>query len=94
MKKTLIRSTIISLIILISISGIFSYVRIKNTLIDEAYTDITESLNGYIYLLENNPTVDLDVSSKDFGKYSGNRITVIDSETGEVPFLDVQGLSA
>ena len=84
LKKTLIRSTIISLVILILISGIFSYVRIKNTLIDEAYTDITESLNGYIYLLENNPTVDLDASSKDFGKYSGNRITVIDSETGEV----------
>ncbi|MEX1375939.1 MAG: ATP-binding protein [Eubacteriales bacterium] len=95
MKKTLIRSTILSLTILILISGIFSYIRIKNTLINEAYADITESLDGYIYLLENKPDTDLNTSSKDFGKYSGNRITVIDSETGEVlgdSFNDVSSM--
>ena len=70
--------------ILILISGVFSYIRIKETLIDEAYENIKESLNGYIYLLENNPHVDLDKTTKDFGKYSGNRITVVDVNTGKV----------
>jgi len=72
------------LFILILISGVFSYIRIKETLIDEAYENIKESLNGYIYLLENNPHVDLDKTTKDFGKYSGNRITVVDVNTGKV----------
>ena len=84
LRKTLIRSTVISLVILILISGIFSYVRLKETLTDETYQDITESLNGYIYLLENNDEADIDQSCKDFGKYTGNRITIIDAVTGKV----------
>jgi len=84
LKKTLIRSTLISLAILILISGVFSYIRIKNTLIDEAFNDIEADLNGYIYLLDTNKDVDFDQSSIDFGKYTGIRITVIDAETGKV----------
>ncbi len=84
MRRTLIRSTIISLVILILISGVFSYVRIKNTLIDEAYEDIKADLDGYIYLLETNTDTDYEVSSVDFGKYTGIRITVIDAQTGQV----------
>jgi len=84
LRKTLIRSTILSLSILVIISGIFSYVRIKNTLIDETYSDIEESLDGYIYMLENDSGSDLEQSSIDFGIYTGARITVIDAETGEV----------
>ncbi len=84
LRKTLIRSTIISLAILIIISGIFSYNRIKSSLIDEAYRDIAESLNGYTYLLDSDSELNLDESCKDFGIYSGNRLTIIDAETGEV----------
>ena len=56
----------------------------KNALIDEAYDDITESLDGYIYLIESNPELDLNESCIYFGKYTGNRITVVDASTGEV----------
>ena len=84
MRKTLIRSTIISLVILILISGVFSYIRIKNTLINEAYTDIEADLNGYIYLIESNENIDFNQSSIDFGKYTGIRITVIEAASGKV----------
>ncbi|MBN2879455.1 MAG: hypothetical protein JXN65_07475 [Clostridia bacterium] len=84
MRKTLIRSTIISLSILVIISGIFSYIRIKNTLIAETYADIEESLDGYIYMLENDTQSDLKQSCIDFGIYTGTRLTIIDAETGEV----------
>ena len=84
LRKTLIRSTLISLTILILISGIFSYIRIKNTLIDEAYRDIIEKLDGYMYMLDSDSQIELDTSCKDFGEFTGTRITVIDAETGEV----------
>lgn len=84
LRKTLIRSTIISLSILVIISGIFSYIRIKNTLIAETYADIEESLDGYIYMLENDTQSDLKQSCIDFGIYTGTRLTIIDAETGEV----------
>lgn len=84
LRKTLIRNTIISLVVLVLIFGIFSYVRIRDTLIDEAYKDISESLDGYIYLLDSNPDVDIDESSKDFGVYTGNRLTIMDAKTGVV----------
>lgn len=84
LKRTLIRNTLISLLVLILIIGIFSYYRIKDTLIEEAFADITESFDGYIYMLDSDPDTDINQSTKDFGVYSGNRITVIDSNTGEV----------
>ena len=70
--------------ILILISGVFSYIRIKNTLINEAYTDIEADLNGYIYLIESNENIDFNQSSIDFGKYTGIRITVIEAASGKV----------
>lgn len=84
MRKTLIRNTIISLVVLVLIFGIFSYVRIRDTLIDEAYKDIAESLDGYIYLLNTNPDIDIDESSKEFGIYTGNRLTIMNAKTGVV----------
>lgn len=70
--------------IVVILTSIVSYVRIKNTLLDEANEDIKASLDGYIHMLDAMPDIDYDSSAKDYGVYSRTRITVIDANTGEV----------
>lgn len=84
MKKALIRSSLISLIILVILTGSFSYIRLKNSLIDEAYQEIKDDLDGFVYMLEHDGIDEINQKCLDFGNYTGTRVTVIDSTSGKV----------
>lgn len=84
MKRALIRNSLISLIILVVLTASFSYTRLKNALIDEAYQEIKVDLDGFIYMLEQDGTEDISKACLDFGAYTSIRVTVIDAATGQV----------
>ncbi len=84
LKRALIRNSLIALVILVLITGVSSYIIMKNTLISKAYDDTEENLDGYIYMLEKESPDDINQSCKDFGEYTGIRVTVIDAQTGQV----------
>lgn len=84
MKRALIRNSLLALIILILITGISSFVIMKNALINDEYKDIEKHVDGYIYMLKQDTSVNIDKSCKDFGQYTGTRVTVIDAADGKV----------
>ena len=67
LKRALIRNSLIALVILVLITGLSSYLIMKNALTENAYNDTEENLDGYIYMLEKESPEDIDQSCKDFG---------------------------
>ena len=84
MKRALIRNSLIALVILVLITGVSSYLIMKNALTDNAYDETQARLDGFVYLLQKEKLDDINQSCKDFGKYTGIRVTVVDALTGQV----------